>query len=246
MKKRAQLTLIIIIGLILVLSAVFFIYINYQKKIKLQQETPKNIEKLSSLNSYIEHCIDNTAKNAIIKLGKQGRLFPPIFIESSTKKITYFYYQGQGYFPESLAVLAQELSIYIKNNLDYCIDDFSLFYYEIEHDPDNIEIISRINKRDITVDVKYPVNAKMQETEMTLSEFSVTRRAGLYDIYELSKEIYKKTKQDPEWIDIEFLSRQPYKIRLIKAGEKTLIYEITDENMFEESYVYRFAMKYNG
>ena len=87
---------------------------------------------------------------------------------------------------------------------------------------------------------------KQGSSEATIKDFSARISIKYQPIYELSQEIYKKTKADPDWMDVDFLFSQPYKVRLLRISDDTMVYEITDSayGMESENYVYRFAMKY--
>ncbi|MBN2423355.1 hypothetical protein JXB41_09090 [Candidatus Woesearchaeota archaeon] len=246
MKKRAQLTLMIIMGLVILLVVVVVVFnIYFSGKRQIINEQPDDIQKLSPVKNYVEQCLQTTAKQALIKLGKQGRIYPSLFLQSDDEIITYFYYRGEGFFPASIDVLEQDVSTYIEQNIGYCINDFSLFAYEINHEKENMNILTNINEKDVTVLMKYPLTVDFDDTQLSISDFNVKLNLNFLDIYELANEIFTKTMHEPEWIDIEFLSKQAYEIRLIRINSNTLVYEINDKKGIDgEDFIYRFAMKY--
>ena len=116
----------------------------------------------------------------------------------------------------------------------------------MQSDDQAINVRTKVNQNDITVDMEYPLTVTITDSSYSLSEFSAKFDSKFNDIYELAGAISDMTLKDPEWIDIEFISQQPYKIRLIKTSATTLLYEIRDDAGLEnQEFIYRFAMKYD-
>src|SRR3989338_5292014 len=76
MKKRCQITLFIIIGIVILIIVGLLVYLaTYITKKGIEKEITKS-EKIplaaQPIKTYIETCLDKTAKDAIILIGKQG------------------------------------------------------------------------------------------------------------------------------------------------------------------------------
>jgi len=91
MKKRGQLTLFIIAGLLIIIGiSLFFLFSS--------KPTITRVD-TSAIFEYVEECLALTAKDGLFKLGEQGKIYPDIYVQSEDQKIAYFYYHGQGFFP---------------------------------------------------------------------------------------------------------------------------------------------------
>ena len=107
-----------------------------------------------------------------------------------------------------------------------------------------MHVSTTFNNEDMQIEVTYPLVVRVGDSTTQVQDFSTSVDIRFRPIYELSRNIYQKTKQDPEWIDVSYLSSQPYPIRLIRVSDDTLVYEISD-SFDSTEFVYRFAMKYN-
>lgn len=245
MGRRGQVTVFIAIGLILVFIVGLVIY----KVASLKKPVTKpaaDYSKLAPVQNLVESCISSVGTEAILLLGEQGRIYPQAFIQSPTASISYFYYKGNGFFPARMQYLEGDVSRYITENLAECLDAFSDFDYTITGEDERLRVTTRFNQRDATLTVYYPVSVDFGDSKSTLTEFSAQIPFSFQDIYDLSRDIYSMTKEDPAWVDLDFLSEQPYEVRLIKITDDTLVYEITDDTALNNKpYTYRFAMKYN-
>jgi hypothetical protein len=248
MGRKGQLTVFVIMGIVIVILLGFFLFKLNQTKVDELKNQRLGDADLSPISSYINLCLEKTSKDAVIKLGEEGRLYSDAYLKSQTEKIAYFYYKGDGYFPATISVVEEDVSRYIKENIGSCIGDYKFSGYDIIDDKEKMKVRSSFNKENLDVSVYYPVKVKKGDAEITITDFTSKFKIDFNQIYELSKEIYKKTKQDPAWIDMGFLLEQKdYKIRLIKISDDTIVYEITDKigKVDNREYSYRFAVKYN-
>ncbi len=247
MKKRSQITVFIILGLIffLIIGLVVYKIADINKK-KLGQQGVADYSRVMPVENFVQSCVQLVGTEAVTKLGQQGRIYPQAFIQSPTSSVSYFYYKGNGFFPSRVQYLEEDISRYVMENLDECLADFSDFDYPIETDDSRLRVKTSFNERDATIILEYPITVTLSGSKTTVSEFSAKIDFEFLPIYDLSKRIYEKTQAEPDWVDVDFLAEQPYDIRLIKIDDQTLLYEITDDDALnDEPYVYRFAMKYN-
>ncbi len=244
MRKRAQLTIFIIAAILVLILGGVIAYFQYNKnKEQIEIQQPADLKQVSS---FISQCVKETAKTGLIKLGQQGRLYPDVYMESSNTKIAYYYYKGQGHFPTKITVVEEELSRYIKENINSCINDFSAFGYDFDSDFSAFQASTEFNENDVTIQVNYPLEVSLDDKKTTLSSYHAKIKLKYLPIYELTKQIYQNIKNEPGWLDISFLSEQPYDIRIIKVSDDTLVYELTDTifGIEDQPYTFRFGIKY--
>ena len=218
MKKRSQVTLFVALGiLILIVAGIFFYSLSRKNAEQLNsQQMDNNV--IAPLKSYVEQCLHQTAKQAILKMGQEGRIYSDVNLVSEQNKIAFFYYKGAGFFPTSINTMEEDMSRYIKENLGACTDDYSFLEYDVSDDFEKLRVSSNFYAEEMAVDIFFPVTVTVGDTEITLDDFSTSVDFRYPGIYDASKEIYKRTKSDPEWVDIDYLSSLPYKVRLIKVS----------------------------
>lgn len=71
-KKRAQVTIFIIIGIILLLSTVLVIYLVSRQSVKPLEEAIIVPESAKPVHEFITGCLEQTSKRGVALLGQQG------------------------------------------------------------------------------------------------------------------------------------------------------------------------------
>ena len=100
MKKRGQIGIFILIGILILIGFSVLLYISFKsRERKLESQGPIELSELETVKNLADSCLDTLGKEAILLLGKQGLLYPEVYLLSSTSKIAYYYYKGQGFFP---------------------------------------------------------------------------------------------------------------------------------------------------
>ncbi|MBN2368120.1 hypothetical protein JXC34_03800 [Candidatus Woesearchaeota archaeon] len=245
MKKRGQVTLFVVIGIVVLIIAGLIIYFVNRNAREQLSGNEIDTKVLSPIKSYVEQCIHQTAKDALVKMGQQGRLYSDVNLVSDKNSIAFFYYKGQGFFPTSMTTMEEDVSRYIKENLGSCTGNYDFITYDIEDDFAKMMVSTNFNQDKMEIDVFFPITVSVGNTETAITDFNAEVDISYPGIYEVSREIYKRTKSDPEWVDVDYLSSVPYKVRLLKVSEDTIIYELTDDDGLDDvAYVYRFAVKY--
>ncbi|MBN1502516.1 hypothetical protein JW930_03155 [Candidatus Woesearchaeota archaeon] len=250
MKKRGQITIFIILGLILLFAAIFLIFkiASSKKQIIVEQQTA-NIEQLAPINNYVILCIEQVGKEALIRLGREGSLEPNAWIQTSSEKVAYFYYEGTDLFPHSIGIIERDVSNYINANLDGCLNDFASFDYPIYAKKSQLKATTTFNQDHVVIDVTYPITAMIEESEMTITDFNAQIPFNFIKIYEVAEDIIDETKKDEIFgPSFEFIfNLDPRPSVEIVTGTSTSIYIIEDLSQMidNEPYVYRFAVKYD-
>ena len=88
MEKKSQLSIFVIIGFMIIIINIYQV-----KKQEVMTQNPDNLEVLAPLRTYVEQCLRTTARDAIIKTGKGGRIYPSLYLEYRDGNIAYFYYR---------------------------------------------------------------------------------------------------------------------------------------------------------
>ncbi len=206
--KKAQLTIFIIIGLIILIAIGAYLYYN-----SLAIGEPEiSTEETEPVRSFVEQCIKDAAQEAIDTVGFNGGYITlPENIEKNPKsylkisplvdvKLPYWWYDGVMSIPTADFIRSQ-ISQYVKDQLKICVADFESFEDEFSvRELGEITASTQFDKNDVAVKVKYPllVNNKVGDTRVKLkSDYNVKVPVRLETVYNLAKMIMET--EDSEW-----------------------------------------------
>jgi hypothetical protein len=214
--RKAQVTVFIIIGLVILITASFFLY--FRNLAVPEAEFIQ--EDLRPIKNYIDFCLNDIGEEAVIRLGSQGgyinipdelkmnRAYVE-FIPRSPIKIPYWYYNGIDIIP-TIDSMENEITNYIENNLEGCAD---LSVFEDEYDIEVVtepDVTTIIGNDDIDIELSYEVIIRDKSTgEPTkISRYQTTLPVRLKQIYELGKKIMEAENQKTyfENITIDWVS----------------------------------------
>ena len=206
--KKGQITVFIIIGIILLLSAALAIYF-FQKRaaapIKAAIAVPEEAQKVYD---YVATCVDQISKDGLVIMGTQGGYITlPQAIEKSpdayikgdpagVSKIPLWYYEGEDRTP-TLEYMQRDLALYVKQNLPDCAANFTSFQPQFNITPTS-EILPVITFTDsnVIVEVKWELDIKSIDKTTKLTEFVSNFPLRLKTIWELaSKTMETENKQ---------------------------------------------------
>ena len=215
MKKRGQVTLFVIIGLVILFSTLIILYI---RSIDHNQTPPVVVK--DNINNFVEQCLFQITEDALIKLGQQGGYIEMEGIDKVTAQYAPFesellsLYQGKLHIPYWFYQDSQELdktqmptlmksydedySIqwqlenYISKNIKTCLNDFEVFTAQgmniVEMGIIDTEVI--ITEGDVNIKLNYPIKIFKEENDVENRKSFVTSvPVRLGRMYRLAKEI---------------------------------------------------------
>ena len=246
MDKRGQITVFIIVGILilfLVVSLVFFIRPVEEEQIEVPEE-------LNAVKLYIESCIEDVGKDAIIDNSLQGGFYqlPEISTEGYFVDAPYYFYRLERRVP-SLNDLQIQLGFNLEDNLKNCINTTQFPGINIELG----DVISNVLIRESSVifNVNMPVTIRKEEKVTSLQDFSSTiQNIRLLTAYNSAKEIIDEQANDPYSLCLSCLSEianiNGMLIDTANIDDNSLLFTITDLNSVidEEPLTFRFANKY--
>lgn len=205
MKKRGQITVFIIIGIIILTVVSLLLYIQREKISGFLSEPIETIpSQYLPVRNFVEGCVANTATQAIMLLGLQGgylnipqwsiadpRASIPLTPDGNMR-IPMWYYRDKNYVP-SLQGMQNEITNYIGENLDLCIRDFVALSDRFTIDAsDQIEIVTQIGDEAIIINVKLQLYAQLleePEARQEITTYTARVPVRLKRVHELAKEI---------------------------------------------------------
>ena len=165
--RKAQITLFIILGIIILFAVGFTLLLTQRPgiiKIIPKEEIP--------VETFTRECVEDVGKLAIQILASQGgyieipddiRLNPRAhlaLVPFGEPKIPYWYYREQNRVP-TIEFMQDQISNYVEANINTCLNDFESFQqqYEITA-PANISTRTTIGDQTVLIALNYPVDLK--------------------------------------------------------------------------------------
>ena len=204
-KKRGQVTIFILIGLVLVMSVAVVMYISEQTLLfKSSKFLPGDVKPAAE---FIEQCIEDAGKEAINLVGLQGGyVYLPEYLKNNPSahikyiglKIPYWYLEGRDSSP-SIELMQEQISQYIDENVESCVNNLSAFSkeynVEIPYSPVTQTILA---KEDVLFETDYHIILKDKngKSKLDIDEFKTTLPVAVKKVYELGQRILEKENQD--------------------------------------------------
>lgn len=217
-KKRAQISMFIAVGIILLLTVSLY-YASNQGLFEPKSNFP---QEASSVGRFVEACLRDVGKQAVVLMGLQsGYINIPEDIQKDENlritlgalTIPFWHIKGRERIPK-IEDMEKELEQEIKENLGLCINDFQNVEddFEVQVIKD-AEIDVRIAKDDVKIIADYvlDVNNKNLKKTSRINRFVVTLPVKLKQAYELASEIMRKENSEMifENITLDLVSLNP-------------------------------------
>jgi len=199
--KRAQMTIIIIVAIVIALGVIAFVL--FSGKISFKPGSGE----FDNVFNYYSDCIEQQAKFALDLSGSRGGRIEVDYIPGSAyapssnqldflgTPVPYWYYvSANGLVKQNVPSKSQiekELAAYITDNLWKC--DFEGFYSEgitIKSGKPSVSV--RVNAKNVKVDVKNQMSVSNGEVSSTKSDYSVSVDSMFGTFYNEAKLIYEK------------------------------------------------------
>ena len=203
MKKRGQITVFIVIGIIvLLLIAIVFFFRGEQAG--LQPKKPIE-QKLGPVEQYIQSCVESISTDAVEQMGqKGGYVYTPTELENYVEahiiedrlgllKVPMWYYKDKTYMP-SIDEMQYQISLYLNNSIKKCLADFEPLKNEYQiSETGNPVFTVTIADEDVVIETEYPldVTLKARNEQYKVNKFSTLIPVRLKRVYSLAKAIFE-------------------------------------------------------
>jgi len=244
MKTKAQISIFIMFGIVIVIATSFIFYIKSpnQDFEEIIEETP--LEMLP-IRTFVEGCIKEVAYPGIYTIALQGGYYelPEKTLLAEKASTPYYYYEDEELTPTKEELEAQ-ISIMLKNTLPFCIKNFTAFKEE-DIETENIKAEAVIKNNEIVILLDFPITLKKQDSKYNINKFLTRINVSFGKAFGISKNIIQKTIQNQEEIDIIWLTNQSLGITIIPVDEERLIYSIIDNStrFDNEPFIFMFSEK---
>ena len=251
--KRGQITIFIIVGILLLAGALTFLALKSDiitGGAKERAEQAQEASQLSaSVQNYIQSCLENTGKDALIFIGEQGGYYDLPRLSDKSFLLPYYFYNNETSLI-SKEELEKQLSLYVENELFFCIRNFVVFEDQgFEIGQKEVKATTKVAKNKVFFNVNFPVEIKKGETAKSVEKFSVEVPSRLGIIYDVVGELLEEQREDPGSICVSCITRlaieNDLRIEIVPI-DNLMMFIITDEEVpiNNQPYEYQFLNKY--
>ena len=245
-KKKSQITVFIIVGLLILIFVGFLMLIVSHIKTDITFKT-----KQTTIKGYIENCVEASASDGLYLIGRQGGYIklPNNYYSTDYGNIAYGFVDERDVLRD-INEIKREYEKYIKEQTLVCVNDFNSFKdkgYNVSYTEPKVNVI--FASRTI-VDVKFNVKYKLGDTSSSVSLFKVILPVRFSRIYGLANKLVEKMTLFPGYIDMTLLGNNDidaYVLPYIKDKDNNMVNVIVLEDrkskLKERPYKFIFAVK---
>ena len=238
-KKKAAITLFIILGLVL-LSITLFVYHYASKQESLKNQIFETNEvpfDKNQIKAHITRCIGSVGNDALEIIGVQGGYMDPDdYLSLLSYDISYLYLEGKSLVP-SVDAMEAEISAYVQENILECIN-LSTLQYDIADTGIGANATIYQDKVSIWLD---PIEAKKGQISIKVKGTRKDFPVRLGHIKDIADDIINSTIQDPEVIDNALINRFDLPVSVEPFTENIFLYNIVDKSA-NKLYHFQFAV----
>lgn len=253
--RKCQITIFFLLGLVLLVGSAFIIYLNNKPK---TEESPNIPYEATPIKLFVENCIRETGKNALLHIGKHGGYYEtkePYLIDEKFD-LPYYLYNNLDFSP-SLNDIEAEISKYVDDNLLQCIGDFQEFRkqgFDVKRGIPSSSTL--IGENIVSFDLSFPIEIKKGNSKQKIERFNVNLNGiHLKNVYNVTKEIVNFQYENSDKLCLTCIYQLSKKtdlyIDLLNYRNNSIIfiikdYNITSDRIMEKPYNFTFAIKYAG
>ena len=204
MKKRGQITLFILIGLIIVIAFFLLFYLK-QKEIIFKPKPPLLPTELAPLDAYVKACIEKVSGEAVAIIGTTGGyIYYPDFIKNDMSSYLLIAPTEHGMMPywrtlEALRIpplqfIAEQMERYVNENLESCLQNFTPFvaqYNIVEKSEPKADVEFGDEATLVKVDYALSISDKQGRKVADIEEFKIELPYRIKTIHQIAEELVK-------------------------------------------------------
>jgi len=254
MQKRGQITIFIIVGIIVLAIFLGMIFINQlliKEKIIVEEEVVLEPIKIAPVKLFIEECLEQTSRDAILIVSSQGGYYqtPEPFYSFAYLNIPYYFDLGYKNIP-SKNLIEQQISQYTNEFIHLCLRNLPEMFKEYQLSYGILGVETSIGEESVIVNLNMPTTIFIGNKITTISNFQVNIRSELNQALGLTESIIEKQEENPNYVRMSYLSKLSLEndlfIELVHE-DNTVFYKLRfpDSKFNDDWYVFIFAIKYD-
>ncbi len=239
-RKKAQITMFIILGIIIL--AIVMLVLLTRSTVKDNAIQSHEII-LSPIQNYVESCIRQVGEEAIIHIGETGGYFE---LPENSTTTSYHFYVNRSWMPKKEKV-EDEMAKYMDEELFFCLRSFFDFRREgitIRQGQSRTNV--KIANKKVIFAVNMPLKIERGITQTQLNNFNAeVTNIRLDEVYNLSRMINNEQVKNPDYIPIgeiiKWSIEKDMYVDIAREDDWTMIFTITDENSRIKNNPYKFS-----
>ncbi|MBD3248738.1 hypothetical protein GF336_01715 [Candidatus Woesearchaeota archaeon] len=222
-QKRGQVTVFIIVGIIILLTATIAFYITQRTAVvKPERVVPPEVEPISD---FIDNCVEIVGEECVRLLAANGGYleFPPEvknnpeasirFSPLADTRVPLWSYQGLTAIP-SQQKMEYDIEQYLDENLPSCLNNLDQFRQQFDiNETENITTEAELTDNGVSIEVTYPleIESKIRKQKIPIETFRADIPLRLKTVYELAKTILEQENEDAklEELTLELITLDP-------------------------------------
>jgi len=250
--KKAQITAIIIIGVLLLLVVGMGLYITSKPKdisVQLAEEVVFQKE-VEAIESFVTSCIQEVAKPLILQLAANGGTFEPReFRIYDNQLFPYLCKQESGFgcvaVKLSRLTMEKELDEAIRDEFQECVDFSAQEDRGFEFDQGLVNVTTTIGARNIFIKIKTPIEIRWRDAEATIENFNTNLAFDLGVLYEAMRDIMKHEVENNFFDEASWMERYGGEVEIEKHKPyPDIVYTLKKyREEVGENFVFRFAVQ---
>lgn len=254
MGRRGQVSAFIIIGIIvLILVGSVMLVSNYLAEKELEAEIEVIEFSPTAVRTFIEHCFEESSKEAMISVSLQGGYFytPEESSDQILASIPYYFDLGEKTFPTKEEI-ENEMSNFIVRKVPVCFGDFAVFKDQ-GYDFEQGEMQVTVELEDTSIfELYFPLTASKEDSTYSIDEiFTYDIPVDFNNVYSIISEIVDEQELNTNYVPVGFISasakENSYEFELSYLDDDVVIYSLFFEQYLidMEEYAFLFACRYD-
>ena len=260
--SRSQVAIFVIIAILLVI-AVGIVFI---VRSSMEREGETLTVGADNVGDFVTNCLALTSENGLVLIGRQGGYYrfasepniaysgndsePGIlFTELGDINIPYYFYNSQNTMV-SKEKIEEQLSLYVRDNLNKCIKDFDIFEQKgFSINAGNINATTKILDDKVEIFLDYPVTITKADFTQTKTTYSIDFPIRLKEIYNITQTFLSLQTINSGRLCVECLIAAvpaSFHTQVLTSKDNTHIFILTDKErkLNNSNYDFIFAYKY--
>lgn len=251
MNKKAQLSIILIVGFVLVLGVGLFLVLKNKSKSdsldEINQEIIQQETGTKSIKGYVESCLNDIVVPVIYEVASQsGYLYvPPGYLDTGYSRVSYLFKDDKAIMPSEFAI-KENIQDFVNLALPRCLSNFEAFNgMDIQFTSQEVDVV--LGEEDVFVGVNLPIVSQTDKISVSVESFSVKVPIRLKYVLDVTEDILFDLEKDPLWLDFTALSDYDLDVSIQPYNRSVLIFSITDfdSSYVDEPFVFLFAAQFN-
>ena len=272
MLKRGQVTVFIILGIIILATVIGYFIL--REEVVTEELTQNGLIQSGNVKLFVESCLEQVGTRGLDLIGSQGGYYnlfnqdlffttlepiSDLYFNSVDDKletvqdnfftIPYYFYQGEDFTIDENTI-NNELTKYIEDNLDNCLNEFTVFKQQgliVKEEPYKVKVNFLSNKVQFELDYLLKITEGTQTKEF--SKFIVNHKLDFRTVLTVVEEALRKQQKLGNSVivaDLTFLSEIydfSYEIDYIESSSVVYLFYFEQEK--QDDYVFAYAAKYN-